>query len=62
MVAAVLWGGAYHEDDLGVGPDSVNALDEPGQAVLVCLRGDVVVGVLVVGADVDDYQVGGWLL
>lgn len=53
---------AYHEDDLGVGPDAVDALDEPGEAVLICLRRDVVVGVLVIGADIDDYEIGGRML
>jgi hypothetical protein len=55
-------GGAYAYDDLGFGPHGVHALDELDVAVVVVLVGDVVGGVVVVRAEIDNHEICGWVL
>ena len=48
------------KDDLRPGPDGVHFFDELDVAAVELAGGDVVGGVVVVRADVDDDDVGGW--
>jgi len=51
-----------HDDHLGVGPFPVNALDDFGEGVDVGRRRDIVVLVVIVGADHDDCNISSGLL
>jgi hypothetical protein len=53
---------AHHDNDLGLWPLSVNALDDLGQGVDVGGGGDIVGFVVVVCADVDDNNVSSRVL
>lgn len=52
---------AHHDHNLCIRPDAMDALDQLDQSILICVGTNVVRSVLVVGADVDDDQVGGWM-
>ena len=48
---------AYHQDNLRFGPSLMNAINQAQVAFDVVRAGHVVLGVVVVGAQVDDHQV-----
>lgn len=50
-------GHTYHQNNICLGPDFVNIADEFHVVVIVVRAGDVVGWVVVVSADVDDYQI-----
>ena len=50
--------GPHHDNDLGLWPLAMDALNNLGQGINICFSGDVVRFVIVIRADVDDDQVG----